>query len=96
MVGLIFADRRINGILLGKNLEGSPRDKVNTPFLLLKMTKIKAVFCHWGDLRVMTACQCCTDKDPFANTVFLEKKKILILKFKVCPLFFIFYLFTKG
>ena len=74
MVGLIFAERRINGILLGKNLEGSPREKVNTPFLLLKMTKIKAVFCHWGDLGVMQACQFYTENNPFANTVFLKKE----------------------
>ena len=39
LAGFIFADRRINGILLRKNLAGSPRDKVKTPFLLLKMRK---------------------------------------------------------
>ena len=59
-------------------------------FLLLKMTK-KTVFCHWGDLRVMRARQFCTENDPFANTVFL-KKKTLILKSKACPQFFFFSL----
>ena len=39
----------------------------------------------------MRTCQFCTENDPFANTVFLKKKKT-ILKIRASSLFFIFSL----
>ena len=62
--------------MLGKNLAGSVRDKVNTASYSIKWQEKKTVFCYWEDLRVMRARQFCTENDPFANTVFLKKKNI--------------------
>ena len=91
LIGFIFADRRTNGIFLGKNLAGSLRDKINTPFLLLKMTKKQ--FSPTEEVLELWEYVNFAQKMTHFQTVFLIFAKItLILKFKACQLFFIFSL----